>query len=202
MNVTIIGAGEMAEAIARTLHSSGLPMRILARRREAAASLADTLGAFGGTVEGGTVDAPLGDDIVVLAVPSEAVLDLATRRGREFDGHVVVDASIPPADSATSVTEALQSLRPAARVVKAFGTVFAPALLADDPGEGSPVVLVATDDTGAGADVIDLLHRCDVAAVSVGSLAHARELDAVARLQASLAADGTISRTGGFSLRY
>lgn len=197
MSVTIIGAGEMAAAIARTLHTSGLPMRVLARRREAAASLAEALG-----VEGGTVDEPWGDDIVILAVPSAAAMDLVTRRGRELDGHVVVDASVPPTDAATSVTEALQSMRPSARVVKAFGTVFAPALLAGDPGEGSPVVLVASDDARAGSEVVDLLHRCDVAAVSVGPLSHARELDAVARLQASLADDGVITRTGGFGLRY
>src|SRR5437763_1365932 len=89
-SVTIIGAGNMARGIATRLVTGGTDVQILAPTVDHATALAAELaGSGGGSATGGGVDDPLTGEVVVLATPYDAALDLAGRRGRELDGKVV-----------------------------------------------------------------------------------------------------------------
>jgi 8-hydroxy-5-deazaflavin:NADPH oxidoreductase len=205
ISITIVGAGEMAAAIARVIRRTDARVRILARRPHAAQTLARSVDA-----RWGGLDERLVDDVVIFAVPSTAVHALAEERAAELAGRIVVDATCPfdpvrlrPLPSHDgSFTRRLQRLLPETRVVKAFSTIFAHALTAADPIAGLPVVLVAADDEEARDELVELVRDADVAAVPVGTLDRAVEMDALALLQAALADSGVISRHGGFALRY
>jgi 8-hydroxy-5-deazaflavin:NADPH oxidoreductase len=199
MPVTIIGAGRMAAAIGSVLARGGVATRFLARRPEAARERASAVGAAWGVL-----GEPLVDELIVLAVPPAALADVRARYEGQWAGRIVVDASGPaPLDAAESATTVgLQHDLPDARVVKAFATTFAEALVADARAGAAPVVLVAGDDAEACERVVGMLQAGDLAAVSVGALDQSPALDALATLQHTLAADGVISRRGGFALRY
>ncbi|NLF04220.1 MAG: diguanylate cyclase, partial [Actinomycetales bacterium] len=87
------------------------------------------------------------------------------------------------------------------KVVKAFNTNFAGTLVSGQVGGAPTTVLVAGDDDGARAAVIDLVTAGGLAATSAGALKRARELEAVAFLQMTLAAGETIGWGGGFALQ-
>lgn len=197
--VTIIGAGRMAEAVAQVLSRGTVRLRILARRSLAAAAVARRVDG-----EWGLIGDPIDGDMVILAVPQDAVRDIVDSYAPELDRKILIDATNPDGVERRSLapTVALQARVPSARVTKAFNTVFAATLSREDPGDGLPVVLVASDDIDAARDLVDVLHSCDVAAVTVGSLERSSELDALARLQEHLVAEGALSRRGGFALRH
>jgi 8-hydroxy-5-deazaflavin:NADPH oxidoreductase len=131
--VTIIGAGNMARGIATRLLAGGADVQILAPNAEEATSLAGELEGGGGSVTGSGVQEPLAGDVVVLATPYDAALEVAGTRRNELAGKVVIDITNPvdwtsfdrlvtPADS--SAAEEIAKHLAEARVVKAFNTTF------------------------------------------------------------------------------
>ena len=88
----------------------------------------------------------------------------------------------------TSAVEEIQKLAPAAKVVKAFNTVFAFVLQAGSMAAGSPVtVFVAGDDADARKSVSDLAASVGLEAIETGGLASARYLEPLAGLNIALA---------------
>ncbi len=203
--VTIIGTGNIGTAVATLAQRAGAGVQVLARDAAKSAELAAQVGGTAGTVG----DAVAGD-VVVLAVPYGALTELAATYGTQLDGKVVVDVTNPvdfttfdsltvPADS--SAAAELQAALPGARVVKAFNTSFAGSLASGQAEDAPTTVLVAGDDDGARAEVVALVTAAGLAATSVGSLKRARELESIAFLQMTLAAQEVISWGGGFALR-
>ena len=88
--MTIVGAGNMARGIATRLLAGGADVQVLAPTAEHAVDLADQLRATGGSVTGSGMDEPLRGEVVVLATPYEAALEVADSRGGELTGKVVV----------------------------------------------------------------------------------------------------------------
>jgi len=87
-----------------------------------------------------------------------------------------------------------------ARVVKAFNTTFAGTLVEGEVA-GQPLdVLIAGDDADAKALLGGIVAAAGLKAVDAGSLKRARELEALAFLQITLAAGEKISWTGGFAV--
>jgi predicted dinucleotide-binding enzyme len=86
------------------------------------------------------------------------------------------------------------------RVVKAFNTNFAATLATGAVGSAPTTVLIAGDDDSAKHAVADLVRGAGLRAADAGSLKRARELEALAFLQMTLAAAGTTSWTSGFAL--
>ena len=184
---TIIGTGNMGSAIGGRLEKAGT-VQVLRHS-----------------------DAPtdLTGDIVVLAVPYEALADIATRYGGQLDDRIVVDLTNPvdfdtfdalkvPADS--SAAAELQRLVPGARVLKAFNTSFANTLSGGQVGPVPTTVLVAGDDEAAKQALIERLHGAELNGLDAGSLARARELEALGFLQISLANSERISWSAGFAV--
>jgi len=186
--VTIFGKGNMGSAIAGLVATSGSSVQTLTTAD------ADT------AIEG---------DIVVLAVPYAALADIVTSRGQELAGKVVVDLTNPvnfatfdslvvPEDS--SAAAELASALPESRVLKAFNTNFAGTLASGVVGANTTAVLVAGDDADAKASLIGLVEAAGLKGVDAGSLARARELEAIGFLQITLAAAERVSWSGGFAV--
>lgn len=204
MAVTIIGAGKLGGAIAGLAAKAGASVQVIARDPEKAAVVATPLGA---------TEARLGDtitgDIVVLAVPYRAVSGVLDTYRSAFDSKTVVDVTNPidfetvdglvvPSDS--SGARVIQDALPAAHVVKAFNTNFSSTLASGTTGALPTTVLVAGDDAASKRSVIDLVVAAGLRGVDAGALRRARELEALALLQISLAVAGRTPWTGGFTL--
>lgn len=186
-SISIIGDGTMGRAISAVLRRGGNTVQLHGRddHRE---------------VTG---------DVVVLAVPYAALAGIAQSRAEELAGKVVVDISNPldfdtfdslvvPPDS--SAAAELAALLPESAVLKAFNTTFAGTLDAGTVGDLETTVAVAGDDAVAKDLLIDLVAAGGLRAVDAGSLARARELEALGFLQLTLAAREQIGWTGGFGL--
>jgi predicted dinucleotide-binding enzyme len=203
--VTVIGTGNMGSAIAGIAAKAGATVQIVARDAEKAAALAAEVG---GTAA--PLDAPLTGDVVVLAVPYPALAELAASLGAQLEGKVVVDLSNPvdfatfdgltvPADS--SAAAELAAALPGAHVVKAFNTNSATTLASGRIGEAATTVVVAGDDEAAKSVVRGLVEAGGLRSADAGSLARARELEAVGFLQMVLAVREHIAWTGGFAVQ-
>jgi 8-hydroxy-5-deazaflavin:NADPH oxidoreductase len=187
-NVTIIGTGNMAQAISGIVTKGGGTTQLLGSE--------DT-------------DHPVTGDIVVLAVPYPAVEQVLSQRAGQLEGRIVVDLTNPlnfetfdslvvPADS--SAAQQIAARLPGSRVLKAFNTTFAGTLASGKIGPIDTTVLIAGDDTSAKEQLASVLRAGGIQAVDAGPLRRAREMEAMAFLQMTLAASDKISWTGGFGI--
>lgn len=189
MTVAILGLGNMGKGLAKRL--AGKADLILASRNEAEAR------AFAGTLAGNPktagYDAAVAEaDIVVLALPYGPALEVV--RGLDLAGKTVVDISNPvKADysglvvgHSTSAAEEVQKAASAAKVVKAYNTVFAP--IFDLPAESTRnvPVLLAGDDEAAVAAVADIVEKSGFAVQRTGGLASARYVEGTGMLNIML----------------
>ena len=186
-HISIIGTGTMGQAIAAVAGRGGHTVSLLGQ--------AD-------------LDTPLGD-VVVLAVPYPAIPDVVDTRAASLAGRIVVDITNPlnfeTFDSLTvaadgSATAEIAAALPDSRVLKAFNTTFAATLAAGTVGSLPTTVLIAGDDADAKSEVAGIVTSGGLKAVDAGSLARARELEAIGFLQITLAAGEKISWTGGFGV--
>ncbi len=200
MQITIVGAGNMASGIATRALAGGHSVRLTDRDPAKAKSLAEDLrqrvpGAD--VAEAGTVLASTGlastglastglAGIVVLALPFAAAEQVAAANREELAGQIVVDISNPVdfatfdslvVSPGTSAAEQIAAAAPGARVVKAFNTTFAGTLVAGEVG-GAPLdVFIAGDDAGAKQAVADLAASGGLRPIDAGPLKRARELE-------------------------
>jgi len=185
-HISILGTGNMGQAIAAVAARGGHTVQPLGE--------SDT-------------DTAVTGDVVVLAVPYPAVSEVIAQRGAQLAGKVVVDITNPldfetfdslvvPADksAAAEIAEAL----PDSRVLKAFNTTFAATLAAGKVGPLTTTVLIAGDDADAKSTLAGIVASGGLNAIDAGSLARARELEALGFLQITLAAGEKVSWTGGF----
>lgn len=198
MKIAIIGTGNVGAAIGRSSAAAGHEVTFAARDAEKARRVAAETGA---SAAASPAEAARGAEVVILAVPYTAAEQVAQELEGQAAGKVVIDATNPiradfsglATDPGTSGAERFAQLLPGARVVKAFNTVFA-GLTADPATHGTLLdALYATDDAGAGETVAALASSIGFRPVSVGPLAAARELEAMAwlniRLQATTGGD-------------
>ncbi|MBA0083485.1 MAG: NAD(P)-binding domain-containing protein [Acidobacteria bacterium Pan2503] len=187
-HVTIIGSGNMGQAISGLVSKGGNTVELLRH--------SDT-------------GKPVTGDIVVLAVPHAAIPDILATRGDQLAGKVVVDITNPlnfqtfdsltvPADS--SAAAQIAASLPQSRVVKAFNTNLAATLASGTAGEVPTTVLIAGDDRQAKSQLADVVTAGGLRAIDSGSLRRARELEALGFLQITLAAQDKMPWTGGFAL--
>ena len=187
-HVSIIGTGNMGQAISRVVTAGGNTVELF------------------GTSDAGK---PVTGDIVVLAVPYPAVADVIAKRSDQLAGKVVVDITNPlnfetfdsltvPADGSAAAEIAAEL--PQSRVVKAFNTTFAATLASGTVGQLPTTVLIAGDDADAKAWLAGLVTAGGLRAVDAGPLRRARELEALGFLQLTLAVQEKVAWTGGFGV--
>jgi predicted dinucleotide-binding enzyme len=152
---------------------------------------------------------PVTGDVIVLAVPYGSVADVITQRGDQLAGKIVVDITNPvdfatfdgltvPADS--SAAAEIAARLPHSTVLKAFNTNFGATLGSGSVGGETTTVLIAGDDADAKALLTGIVAAAGLKAIDAGGLKRARELEALAFLQITLAAGEKISWTGGFAV--
>ena len=187
-HVSIIGTGNMGQAIAGVVSRSGNTVELLGQN---------------------DVDKPVTGEVVVLAVPYGAVADIVAQRGEQLAGKVVVDITNPvnfetfdslvvPADG--SAAAEIAAALPQSRVVKAFNTTFAATLASGTLGDVPTTVLIAGDDADAKSLLAGIVTAAGLRAIDAGSLRRARELEFLGFLQITLAAAEKIAWTGGFAV--
>ena len=187
-HVSIIGTGNMGQAIAGVAGKGGHTVQLLGQSDSATA------------VTG---------DIVVLAVPYPAVSAVIAERGETLAEKIVVDITNPlnfeTFDSLTvsadsSATAEIAEALPASRVLKAFNTTFAATLAAGSVGSLPTTVLIAGDDADAKTTLAGVITSGGLNAIDAGPLKRARELEGLGFLQITLAASEKIAWTGGFGV--
>ena len=190
--ISIIGSGSMAAALAGLAVRAGHAVEVVSRNASKASALANKIGAG---VTTGTFAAVPDGELVVLAVPYSAVLDVVKRYGKALAGKLLIDMTNPvapdyisfvtPSDSFGAL-EIVKAAPPDARVVKAFNTQFAHVLAAGSFG-GEPVdVFIAADDTEAKARVSAFVDGLGLRPMDVGPLLMVRPLEHLCLLSLGL----------------
>ena len=170
MDVGIIGAGRLGQAMARTARRAVREV-VLANSR-GPETLASVVSALGEGASAGTVEEAARADMVAVAVPWHRVREAV--HGISLDARIVIDTTndFNPSDlNGSTSSEVLAVLVPGARVVKAANTLGAP-LLGADPHEagGRRVILLSGDDAEAKSEVGALFADAGFAAIDLGAL--------------------------------
>jgi len=176
MTYAILGSGAIGTALARRFVAKGIGIAIANTKGQE--SLAGLVRELGSNVTPVTASEVLQADVVILAVPFDAVQNAV--KDVEWDSRIVVDATnavdlpaFTPRDLKGRLsTEIVADAVPGARVVKAFNTLQA-ATLGADPAVlgGRRVLFVSGDDPSARLAVVDLVERLGFAAVDLGGIA-------------------------------
>lgn len=171
-SVTVIGTGAQGRALASLAERAGAKVQAIGRE------------------DGGQIDG----EIVVLAVPYEALDEVVAAYKAQLDGRIVLDVS-EPRDREThrllqpeegSAAELLARQLPTARVVKAFSTTPAEALVAAEVSDTVTTVLVVGDDKQAKQKVMRMAGVAGVEVLDDGPLERARELERQGFLERTL----------------
>jgi NADPH-dependent F420 reductase len=188
MEISIIGAGNMASGIATRALAGGHSVRLADRDPAKAKALAEDLRERvpGADVAEAAAGAGSLAGLVVLALPFAAAEQVAADNREELAGKIVVDISNPVdfttfdslvVPAGTSAAEQIAAAAPGARVVKAFNTTFAGTLVAGQAG-GAPLdVFIAGDDAEAKQAVADVAAAGGLRPIDAGPLKRARELE-------------------------
>ncbi|MDG4666495.1 NADPH-dependent F420 reductase [Mycobacterium sp. 236(2023)] len=175
MRYAIIGAGNIGTAVARQFVRTGIEVGLAASRGiDAVRPVAERIGPQVTPVD--VADA-LDADVVILAVPFEAVRELVGRVP-DWQGRIVVDATnaidysdFSPADlGGRASSDLVGEWATGARVVKAFGHTWAK-VLAREPGDGhggKRVLFVSGNDPSANDEIAQLISRFGFDPVDLG----------------------------------
>src|ERR1700726_2329382 len=179
MKYGTIGAGTIAQALARHLIAAGHPVTLSNSRGPD--TLTDLITDMGPLATAGTVAQAAKADIVFLAVPFLAI-PAALDGLPDWGGRILVDTTNVLAFTNSGRPEVLDlgdqtgseitaAHAPGARVIKAFNNLYS-RYIAPDPrhAAGRQVVFYAGDDTGAKATVGALLDQIGFAPVDIGAL--------------------------------
>jgi predicted dinucleotide-binding enzyme len=191
MNIGIIGAGNVGQALATTTVQAGHVVKISSTTPNEAACVAAAVGA---TAVASNRDVVTNADIVILAVPFDAVNGIVSELGAALEGKTLVDVTnrfAPEQLDGPSNAELLQQMARNARVVKAFNTIFA-------SHQADPVIddvqldgFVAGDDAAAKQQALALVASLGFRPIDAGPLAMARALEGMGTLNIALnAANG------------
>lgn len=174
----IIGAGNIAKAVAGHLLKAGYTVTLSSRKDPAL--LADTIASLGAGAAAGTPAEAANADIVVLALPWS---QLATLPGlANWDKRLVIDATnhyitfLPDFQLADlngrASSEIVSESVPGARLVKAFNTLYFK-VLEEDPKEsaGRRVLFVSGDHADANVEVAEVIKSLGFSVIDLGSLA-------------------------------
>jgi predicted dinucleotide-binding enzyme len=171
VDIGIIGAGRLGQAMARTALRAGRSVVIANSRGPE--SLASAVSALGEGVSAGTVTEAASAGIVVIAVPWDRVPEAV--EGLNWSGQIVIDTTNDfAADDLQGRTssELVADRVTGARVVKAANTLGAD-VLGSDPHEagGRRVIFISGDDADAKAAVVALFQDAGFAVIDLGGLA-------------------------------
>jgi predicted dinucleotide-binding enzyme len=207
MHIAIIGAGSVGGSLARGWVKQGHVV-VFGGRDPGSAKLRPLLSELGTSASATSVpDAARQGEVVVLATPWEATLDIVRHAG-ELAGKVVIDTTNPLAPGLAGLTVGLTSsaaeeiarAAPGARVVKCFNTTGANNYLAPRYDESAATMFYCGDDAEAKATVKRLGEDLGFDMVDAGPLTQARLLEPLALLWITLAYPRGMGRDIAFRL--
>lgn len=190
--VSIIGTGGMATAIGGLAVNAGHSVEVLNRDPAKARALADALG--GGAAAGSFDTTPAGD-IVILAVPYSAVLDVVKQYGDRLAGKLLIDITNPiksdfsgflSPDESFGALEITKVAPADSDIVKAFNAQFSHALAAGGFKGHQLDIFLAGDDAHAKERVSAFVGSLGLRPLDAGPLAMARTLEHVCMLTLGL----------------
>jgi hypothetical protein len=191
MDLTIIGTGNMARALATRALAGGHTVTVVGKDEEHAQEAAS---AVEGSISTAVTGDPIEGDVVVLAVYYPDARDAVEQYAGQLAGKPVVDITNPvnetfdglavPPDG--SATQELAALAPEARFVKAFNTTFARTLAPGEVSGHTLDVLIAGDDEAAKDAVATFARDGGLNPIDTGPLRRARELEAAGLLHMTL----------------
>lgn len=176
MTYSIIGSGAIGSALAKRFAGAGISATIANSRGPE--SLSDIVSQSSGSINAAPLAEALKADVVIVAVPFDAVREAVASAGA-WNNRIVVDATnaikfpeFKPADlGGRASTDIFSEAVPGARVVKAFNTLPA-AVLASDPKEsaGTRVVVLSGNDADARKEVASLISSLGFAPIDLGTI--------------------------------
>ncbi|MET0699344.1 MAG: NAD(P)-binding domain-containing protein [Mycobacterium sp.] len=191
-NISIIGLGNMAVALAQRALAGGNAVEIIGRDPAKVDELATSLD--GATVA--TFGAAPAGDIVILAVPYVNAVDVVRQFGDRLADKVIIDISntfsapedteLVTPEGSSGAQEIAKAVPATAHVVKAFNTVFGHVLILGGPLD----VFIAGDDELSKTSVAALIESLGLRPHDVGGLAMARWLEGTGLLMMGLAGNG------------
>ena len=204
MKFAIIGSGNVGTSVARGVTDAGHEAVVADLSEDGLAAVAEKAPVQTTT---SNREAVADADAVVLAVPFDAVQDIAADLRDDLAGKIVIDVTNPLAPDLSglatnglSAAELVQQAAPDARVVKAFNTVLA-ANQADPSVDGTQLDgFVACDDDEAKQAVLGVLEQIGFRPIDVGPLSAARYLEGMAFLNIALNAHNGWSWGTGWKL--
>jgi 8-hydroxy-5-deazaflavin:NADPH oxidoreductase len=200
MKVTIVGTGNMAGGIGTRVLAGGNDLELASRNPPKARALASELEDIAQKDPSASVTkadvADVSGDIVVLAVPYEAVADVFEECGDKLSGKIIVDITNPvdfasfdrlvtPSDS-SAAEEIANMLPPGAILVKAFNTTFAGTLASGEVDGHQLDVLIAGDDDHAKQLVAALVETSGLQPIDAGPLRRSQQLEHLGFLHMTL----------------
>lgn len=198
MNVTIIGAGNMARGIGTRLVSGGHSVTLMDRDSQKSKALADELSSKavnGGKAQGVALGTPIQDEIVILAIPYGATGQVIESLGKQLDGKIIVDITNPlnatysglaVAPGTSAAEEIARKLPKDAVVLKAFNTTFAKTLVEGEVDGKRLDVFIAGNADEPKQKVSRLIEDGGLRAIDAGALERARQLEAIGLLGITL----------------
>ncbi len=205
MTISILGAGNVGMALAGAFTRRGESVVLGVPEPVKYATAVAALGARARLTT--TAQAVADGDVVILAVPHEAVAAIA-QGVNDWQGKVLVDATNPLAPglagltlgTTTSGAEELARLARGARVVKAFNSTGAENMADAAYAGGVPMMPVCGDDAQARQRVMALATLIGFEAVDMGPLMAARYLEPFAMTWIHLAFRQGFGRRFAFGL--
>jgi NADPH-dependent F420 reductase len=205
--VAVIGAGNVGGNLGTRLSNSGIAVQYGVREGTDSKALL----ARGKATAASPSEAAAWADVVFMAVPATAALDVARSLANELAGKIVVDCNNPmtwkdgpvwsPSNEG-SLAAAIAKAAPGARVVKGFNT-FGAEFHADPMHAGAPAaqVFLASDDADAKKIVTEIATQAGFRAVDAGPLRNAAVLENLAMLWIHLALAGGQGRDFTFAMQ-
>lgn len=192
MNIGIIGSGDVARALAAGFARHGHDVMLGTRdATKLAAFVAEHERVDVGSTDGAATFA----ELAVLAVKGSAALDALRPVAAELAGKTVIDTSNPIADAPPedgvlsyftgpneSLLERLQDEFPAVRLVKAFNSVGAAAMIDPQLAGGPPTMFIAGEVAEAKRAVAELLDEVGWEVADMGGAAAARAIEPLCML--------------------
>jgi predicted dinucleotide-binding enzyme len=164
MKIAIVGKGHVGTSLGEGLTRTGHQVRYGHRDPKENVSFAVNWG-----------------ELIIMAVPFGEVKNAMKEIGSAADGKVLIDVTNPldrdmdlAIGFSTSNAEEVQKMLPAARVIKAFNTVFAQNQSTARVGGQQLTAFIAGDDPGAKSAVMQLTKAMGYDPVDVGGLKSAR----------------------------
>jgi len=198
MNISILGTGSMARAIANRMLAGGNNVTLFSRTPDKAAEIVLELiqGAKKGTeVKVASLYSPIADPVVINTIWYPASMEVVRKLGGQLSGKILVDISnalnqtydnlsTPPGTSAAE--EIAKAVPRDTRVLKAFNTTYA-GLLSQGQVSGQPLdIFIAGDDEAAKATLVKLVESAGMHPLDAGPLRRAQWIEALGALSITL----------------